>query len=115
MENPINVTYKQAWAVHVFTFEWETDEMNTDETFAYVYDTLGDFAGKKVLFNFAKLRYLNSKSIGCIADIYNNLNENNGTLYICNIDQVRDTLELMGIPSIIEVYDTQAEALESAK
>lgn len=112
MQTPIDVQYKNAFWVHVFTFEGELDETNADKTFTAIYSTLGDFINKKIIFNLAGLKYLNSKSIGYIADIYSNIEDNSGIMFLSNIENVRDTLELVGIPSIVTVYETEEEALE---
>ncbi|MDR3150696.1 MAG: STAS domain-containing protein [Candidatus Peribacteria bacterium] len=61
----------------MFEFSGELDETNADKTFKSIYDSIGDFTGKKILFNMAGLKYLNSKSIGYIADIYSNIEDNN--------------------------------------
>ena len=113
MQTTTDVQYKIVSDVRVFVFEGELlDETNADTTFADIYATLGDFINKKIVFDFAGLKYLNSKSIGYIADIYNNLEEGGGRIVLCNIENVRDTLDLMGIPSLITVCETQEEALE---
>ncbi|MEA3387040.1 MAG: STAS domain-containing protein [Patescibacteria group bacterium] len=49
-----------------------------------------------MIFDLEGLKYLNSKSIGYIADIFSNLEENESEMYICNCDEgVTDVLELV--------------------
>ena len=77
-----------------------------------MYGEIGDFAGKKIIFNLANLKYLNSKSIWYIADIYSNIEESEGQMYISNCDEgVKDVLELVGITTIIPTVDTVTEAI----
>ena len=112
MNTPIDIKKKSVGAVEVFEFHGELDETNADKTFTAIYNTIGDFAGKKVIFNLAGLKYLNSKAIGYIADIFSNIEDGNGAMYITNMtEEVKDTLELVGITSIISVADTEEEAL----
>jgi anti-anti-sigma factor len=63
-----------------------------------------------------ELKYLNSKSIGYIADIYSNIEENEGEMYISNCtDGVKDVLELVGITTIIPTMDNEVEAIKALK
>ncbi len=102
--------------IMVFDFIGELDETNADKTFTGIYENIGDFTGKKIIFNLAALKYLNSKSIGYIADVFSNLEDNNGQMYISNCDDgVKDVLELVGITTIIPTVDSEAEAIEAIK
>ena len=58
--------------------------------------------------------FLMSKSIGYIADVFSNLEDNDGLMHISNCDEgVKDVLELVGITTIIPTVDTEKEALEA--
>lgn len=59
-----------------------------------------------MIFNLWELKYLNSRSIGYIADIFSNLEDNNSQMYISNCDEgVKDVLELVWITTIIPTVD----------
>ena len=112
MNTAIEIKTKQVGNVMVFEFHGELDETNADKTFTNVYNTVGDFTGKKILFNLVGLKYLNSKSIGYIADIFSNIEDGNGQMCISNMtEEVKDTLELVGITTIVTITNTEAEAL----
>lgn len=114
MNTPIEVKTKTSGAVTVFEFHGELDETNADKTFTSIYNAIGDFTGKKIVFNLVGLKYLNSKSIGYIADIFSNIEDGNGAMYLTNMaEEVKDTLELVGITTIVAVADTEAEALSA--
>lgn len=116
METIIEVKLRKVDEVLVFDFIWELDETNADKTFTWVYEDIGDYNGKKIIFNLSGLKYLNSKSIWYIADVFSNLEENNGMMYITNCDEgVKDVLELVGITTIIPTLDTESEALAALK
>ncbi len=113
METLIEVKKREEAGVLIFDFVGELDETNADKTFTSVYELIGNFSRKKVVFNLMGLKYLNSKSIGYIADVFSNLEDNNGKMYISNCDEgVKDVLELVGITTIIPTVDTEKEALE---
>lgn len=112
MNTAIEIKTKQVGSVIIFEFHGELDETNADRTFTGVYNAIGDFTGKKILFNFVGLKYLNSKSIGYIADIFSNIEDGNGEMCITNMtEEVKDTLELVGITTIVMVMNTEAEGV----
>nr|MDD3720312.1 STAS domain-containing protein [Candidatus Gracilibacteria bacterium] len=114
METLIEINKKDVDGVIVFEFSGELDETNADKTFSSIYDNIGSFEGKKIILNFAGLKYLNSKSIGYIADIFSNIDENNGKMYICECKElVKDVLELVGITTIVPTVTTETEALKA--
>lgn len=70
METLMEVKKSEINWIQVFEFNWELDETNADSTFNSIYKEIGEFSGKKIIFNMSGLKYLNSKSIGYIADIF---------------------------------------------
>jgi len=116
METLMNITKREDGNILIFTFDWELDETNADKTFKNIYDQIGGFENKKIIFNMSKLKYLNSKSIGYIADVFSNIEDNEWEMYITNCDEwVKDVLELVWITTIIPTVDTEEEALAELK
>lgn len=114
METLVEVNKKEQNWIFIFEFSWELDETNADKTFTAIYGDIGDFAWKKIIFNLVNLKYLNSKSIWYIADIYSNVEENEWQMYISNCDEwVKDVLELVWITTIIPTVDTVNQAIEA--
>ena len=112
MNTLIEVKKRDVGDIVIFEFHGELDETNADKTFTSIYSAIGDFTDKKIILNLVGLKYLNSKSIGYIADIFSNIEDNNGTMYITNMsDEVKDTLELVGITSIVNIANTENEAI----
>lgn len=113
METLIEIKQTEQSGVMVFEFNGELDETNADKTFTSLYNDIGDFTDKKIVFNLQGLKYLNSKSIGYIADVFSNIEDNDGQMYISNCDEgVKDVLELVGITTIIPTVDTVEEAIK---
>ena len=116
METLIEVNKKEEEWIIIFEFSGELDETNVDKTFKSIYDNIWDFTSKKILFNLSGLKYLNSKSIGYIADIYLNIEDNHSKMYISNCDEsVKDVLELVGITTIVPTVDSKEEAIREMK
>jgi len=112
METLIEVNKKNIKDIVIFELTWELDETNADKTFKYIYDLAWDFEDMKVILNLKGLKYLNSKSIWYIADLFSNIDENNWKMIISNCDEwVKDVLELVWITTIIETFETEEEAI----
>lgn len=85
-----------------------------EASFVQVYQVLEGPEAKKIVFNFAGLKYIDSKSIGYVIDIYSAIERIGGVLYIVELrEEVKDPLELVGVTSLVEVADTEAAALEA--
>lgn len=114
METLIEVNKKEESWVIIFEFKWELDETNADKTFKSIYEEIWDFTDKKILLNLSWLKYLNSKSIWYIADIFSNIEDNESQMYISDCDEgVKDVLELVWITTIIPTVESQKEAIEA--
>ncbi len=106
-------TASTSTGIKIFAFDGELDETNVDETFPGIIQAIGNFSHARTLFNMEKLKYLNSKSIGYIADIAQRTEDGMGKFALCCLTpEVQDTLDLVGITSIIPVYGNQDAALE---
>lgn len=93
--------------VKIFSFNGELDETNVDSTFPSIIAEIGDFSRSRTLFDFKGLTYLNSKSIGYIADIAQRTEDGNGKFALCALSsEVHDTLDLVGITSIVPTYNS---------
>lgn len=112
MNTPIEIKNKTIQDTMVFEFHGELDETNADKTFTDIYAAIGDFKNKKILLNLVELKYLNSKSIGYIADIFSNLEDVGSKMVLSNIlPEVHDTLDLVGILQIIPEFANEEAAL----
>ncbi len=112
MQTHINVKKKVAGDILIFEFHGELDETNVDNTFSIIKQEISTSWTKKLIFNLIGLTYLNSKSIGYIADIYQNMEDGGGKFFLCYLSSnVRDTLDLVGITSIISVLDSEDLAI----
>lgn len=114
METLIKIEKNENNWVIIFEFSWELDETNADKTFKSIYDEIGDFKDKKILFKMTNLKYINSKSIWYIADIFSNIEENESKMYISNCTEwVKDILELVWITQIVPTVDDAEEAISA--
>ena len=112
METLVEVKKRIENNTFIFELAWELDETNADKTFKSIYDEIWEFKGKNIILNFSWLKYLNSKSIWYIADLFSNIEDSAWKMYICNCsDWVKDILELVGITTIVPTVEDEKEAL----
>ena len=78
--------------VKIFAFKGELDETNVDTTFPNIISDIGDFAHSRTLFDFRELTYLNSKSIGYIADIAQRTEDGDGKFSLCCLSYISENI-----------------------
>lgn len=117
METLIEVNKKEQNWILIFEFNWELDETNADKQFKKIYDQIWEFNwSTKIIFDLKGLKYLNSKSIWYIADVFSNIEDVEWKMFIANCSEwVKDILELVWITTIIQTYDSLDDAIKHMK
>ncbi len=68
--------------------------------------------GRKLLFNLEKLDYVSSTGLRLILTTAKRLRGNGGDIRLCGLNQmVRDLFEMTGIMVILNVFESETEAL----
>lgn len=98
--------------VKLLKFAGQLDESNVDEKAKEVYDIIGTVPqGLFLIFDFEKLEYMNSKSIGYLTDWYTKLNEKKGGIIVANAKpNILDILQVVGLTQLINCVGTVDEA-----
>lgn len=93
-------------------FVGQLDESNVDEQAKKIYELLETMPEKSALiFDFAGLEYMNSRSIGYLTDWFSKMTEKEGTLVVTQArDNIEDILKVVGLTQIIDFYLTVDEA-----
>jgi anti-anti-sigma factor len=102
---------------HTITISGQLDETNVDNESKKIYELLEkEGEGAKLLFNFKDLKYMNSKSVGYLADWHGKLAKAKGNMVIVNAaDNIMEVLSVVGLDSIIEVVDSMDKAKKALK
>ncbi len=105
MKTQIEINKSKEGETLVYSFTWELDETNSDHVFVPIQKELKDFK-TRVIFDFKALRYLNSKTIGYLVDIFSNIEDAGWEMFIRNCTWgIRDTLNFTWIDTIIPYID----------
>lgn len=90
----------------------QLDESNVDEKAKEVYAVI-DAAPQNLnlIFDFAGLEYMNSKSIGYLTDWYSKVSAMGGKVVIASArENIIDILQVVGLTQLINIYATVDEA-----
>ncbi|MFA6520763.1 MAG: STAS domain-containing protein [Candidatus Gracilibacteria bacterium] len=102
--------------IKLVRFAGQLDESNVDEKAKEIYElinkaTLPFF----MIFDYEKLEYMNSKSIGYLTDWYTKLSEKKGGIIIANArPNIMDILQVVGLTQLIPCVGTVDEAKAAA-
>lgn len=90
----------------------QLDETNVDEEAKKIYALLeATPQGLHLVFDFAGLEYMNSKSIGYLTDWYSKVSGAAGSVVIAGArDNILDILQVVGLTQLINTYPTLEEA-----
>ncbi len=98
--------------IKVVTLDGQLDESNVDNFAPKIYEMISSMdKGTSVIFDLQNLSYLNSKSIGYIADFYNQVTAKGGKIVITKAaSNIKDILNVVGIDQMIPLTQTMQEA-----
>lgn len=94
------------------SFSGQLDESNIDEKSQTIYQLITQFPkGLNLIFDFEKLEYMNSKSIGYVTDWYGKVTEGGGHLVIIKAKpNIVDILSVIGLTQLIPMFGSLDEA-----
>lgn len=103
---------KAGQSVKVLKFTGLLDETNVDEKSKIIYDLLtATPKNLNMIFDFAELDYMNSKSVGYLTDWYTKVSNTGGGIVITGAKpNIQDILEVVGLTQIIKFVGTMEEA-----
>ena len=75
---------------------------------------LDNYSAKSLIFDFSKVTYMDSSGIGMVLGRYRKMGEKAGNMAIVSCSQtVRNILNMAGIFSIIDYFDTKEDAVKN--
>lgn len=94
------------------TVSGQLDESNVDNKAKEIYQILDATPGKlSLVFDFAGLDYMNSKSIGYLTDWYGKITERGGKVLIAHAKpNIKDILQVVGLTQLIQLFESLDEA-----
>lgn len=91
-------------------FEGEFDQNSVMKIKYKIIELIEKYRIKHVVFNFRKLKFMDSSGIGFIIGRYNFLKKNNGKVFICSMnDQIRRIVLLSGLSKICVIKEDEIE------
>lgn len=100
--------------VTVIAFNGEFDHFTFPAVEERVETLLNAFRGKYMIFDFTKLRFINSEGIGFLVSVSVKLKKHGAELLLCSFQaNVADVIQLVGLPKMVKVFDTLEQAVSS--
>lgn len=98
--------------IKLLKFAGQLDESNVDEKAKEIYSIIeATPQGLFLIFDFEKLEYMNSKSIGYLTDWYSKLSEKKGGILIASArPNITDILQVVGITQLVPCVGSVDEA-----
>lgn len=98
--------------IKLLKFAGQLDESNVDEKAKEIYSIIETVPqGLFLIFDFEKLEYMNSKSIGYLTDWYSKLSEKKGGILIAAAKpNITDILQVVGITQLVPCVGSVDEA-----
>lgn len=96
----------------LITVSGQLDESNVDNKAKEIYQMLDATPEKlSLVFDFAGLDYMNSKSIGYLTDWYGKITERGGKVLITHAKpNIKDILQVVGLTQLIQLFESLDEA-----
>ncbi len=111
-EFAIDITDGNSTQVKVVHLAGELDEVSMEKIKGQLDQLLEDSSIIQLIFDFTKLKFVNSKGIGYLVSVHTHLTKDGRTMVIAGATQpVMDVLSLIGLTNIIPYYETIEEAL----
>lgn len=97
----------------IISFDGEFDKAGHSEIAAELDKAVKDFQGTNLIFDFTRLKFINSEGIGYLMEIHTHLIKLDKKLVIVGLNShVRDVFKTIGINEIIPVYETADDFLK---
>ena len=92
-------------------FDGELDQKNVEGLRFKIIELIEKYHIKYLVFNFEKLKFMDSSGIGFIIGRYNYLKKINGAVILCSMnDQIRRLVMLSGLARICQLRKNEEEA-----
>ncbi len=73
-----------------------------------------DAGSRKLVIDLSEISYIDSPSVGCLADIYRMMSERSGMLKLIGLqERVEKMVSLVGLSTLVEVFREKKNAVES--
>ena len=112
----LNINERQAGDVTVLDMSGKITIGEGSVTLRTAIRRLLEEGKKRILLNLASVSYIDSSGIGELVSSYTAINKENGQLKLLNLTQkLQDLLTITKLLTVFDVYESEADALNSFK
>jgi anti-sigma B factor antagonist/stage II sporulation protein AA (anti-sigma F factor antagonist) len=115
MQESIEIKEKTKGDILILSLKGRLDALSTGNAESIVTEQINK-GNVKIIFDFAGIDYLSSAGMRLLLRTTKRLRSSDGKLVVCSINHnVMDILKLSGFDSVIEISNSEAEALNRFK
>lgn len=108
--------FPPANGIQIVEFRGNLDKAGFNHIREQMEETVEKCTSKFLIFNFAKLEFINSESIGFLLTLHSRLIKKDSRLVIVSANShVKDVLEVIGMTKLVDMYDDLQKFTESLK
>jgi anti-sigma B factor antagonist len=109
----MNISSREVGNAILVMVEGHLDTNTSPDAQNYL-DRLVESGTQKILISFEKTNYISSAGLRVVLATAKLLNKSGGDLRLCNLSStVRDVFEISGFTTILNVFDSEKEAIDS--
>ncbi len=97
----------------VVKFEGEFDKAGHNEIHDELSKCVKDFSGKYLIFDFSRLKFINSEGIGYLMEVHTHLSQRDRKLVIVGLNShVSDVFKTIGIAEVVTIHPSLDDFLK---
>jgi anti-anti-sigma factor len=107
----MEITDRQEGDTRVVMLQGKLDTMTTPSAESHI-NSLLDSGASQLIVNFEQLNYISSSGLRLLLATAKRLKSSGGELRVCSLNEMaREVFEISGFSSILNVFDTEQDAL----
>ncbi len=113
-EPKISIEYKGNVTIAILTEEKILQEVDIQDLENSIMALIEQVSGINLIINFCNIKFLTSSALGLLIRVIKKMHETGGKLKLCSIDpKILEVFTITRLDKVFEIYDSQAEAVES--
>ena len=113
-EPKISIEYEGNVTVAILTEEKILQEADIQGLENSIMALIEQVSGINLIINFCNVKFLTSSALGLLIRVIKKMHETGGKLKLCSIDpKIFEVFTITRLDKVFEIYDSQAEAVES--
>ena len=113
-EPKISIEYEGKLTIAILTEEKILQEVDIQGLENSIMSLIDEVSGINLIIDFSNVKFLTSSALGLLIRVIRKMHEIGGKLKLCSIDpKIFEVFTITRLDKVFDIYDSQAEAVES--